>query len=115
MNRNLTTQVGFCKFETVLKRRVLTATILGALLLAPVVARSATAGSFALVLSMKQFRRLHTATLLLNGRVLVAGGAPFLPAATSEIFDPLTETWTNSGPLTRGANFTQQPCCRMVG
>ena len=60
-------------------------------------AAAAATGSFTLVGSMKQFRRLHTATLLLNGKVLVAGGAPLLPAATSEIYDPFTTTWTNSG------------------
>jgi len=54
---------------------------------------------------MGQFRRDHTATLLLNGTVLVAGGAPFAQAATSEIFDPFTATWTNSGPLNTGREF----------
>ena len=67
---------------------------------------SATAiGSFTLVGSMSQFRRQHTATLLLNGKVLVAGGAPFLPAATSELYDPVTTTWTNSGALSIGRKF----------
>jgi hypothetical protein len=51
---------------------------------------------------MNQFRRQHTATLLLKGKVLVAGGAPFLPVATSELYDPVTQTWTNSGPLNCG-------------
>ena len=34
----------------------------------------------------------HTATLLSDGRVLVAGGAFFKPSA--EIFDPIANTWT---------------------
>ena len=59
-------------------------------------------GSFTLVGSMKQFRRQHTATLLSDGRVLVAGGAPVLVAATSEIYDPSTTTWTHSGALNTG-------------
>src|SRR5213593_933619 len=62
-------------------------------------------GCFSLVGSMSQFRRVHTATLLTNGQVLVAGGTPFAEAATSEIYDPFTTTWTNSGPLTRGRAF----------
>ena len=66
---------------------------------------SAAAGSFTLVQPMNQFRRQQTATLLLDGRVLVAGGTPFLKAATSEIYDPLAETWTTSGPLAAGREF----------
>src|SRR5437773_1110231 len=66
----------------------------------PSLARSATTGSFTFVQPMKQFRRQQTATLLLDGRVLVAGGAPFLPAAISEIYDPIAENWTSSGSLT---------------
>ena len=68
---------------------------LGALVFNPVWASSAANGSFTLVQPMKQFRRQQTATLLLDGKVLVAGGAPFLQAATSEIFDPITGNWTN--------------------
>src|SRR3954467_9746936 len=78
---------------------------LGALAVSPTSARSATAGSFTFVEPMKQFRRQQTATLLLDGRVLVAGGAPFLPAATSELYDPISQNWTNSGPLTFGREF----------
>jgi len=58
---------------------------------------------------MSQFRRQHTATLLLNGKVLVAGGTPLSPAATSELYDPVTTTWTNSGSLTVGRN-TRRLC-----
>src|SRR5882724_10023241 len=72
---------------------------LSALVLKSIAAQPASPGSFSLVGSLSQFRKLHTATLLCNGKVLVAGGAPFAQAATSEIFDPLTATWTNSGPL----------------
>ena len=36
----------------------------------------------------------HTATLLQNGTVLVAGGAP-----RAEIYDPATGTWTSTGSL----------------
>src|SRR5262249_44502277 len=62
-------------------------------------------GSFPLFESMKQSRRQQTATLLLDGKVLVAGGAPFVPAATSELYNPVTASWSNSGALTTGREF----------
>src|ERR1700752_4232295 len=78
---------------------------LSALLLNSVAAQPSSSGSFSLVGSMSQFRKFHTATLLSNGKVLVAGGTPFAQAATSEIFDPFTATWTDSGPLNAGREF----------
>src|ERR1044071_6667866 len=56
-------------------------------------------GSFTLVQPMKQFRKLHTATRLANGKVLVAGGRPFPQTGVSELYDPDTETWITSGAL----------------
>jgi hypothetical protein len=46
-------------------------------------------------------RAHHTATLLLDGRVLVAGGADASGTATAsaELFDPVTETWRLTGDL----------------
>jgi len=49
-------------------------------------------------------RSRHTATLLRNGRVLVAGGSgsgvvPGAAIASAEIFDPATGTWTLTGSL----------------
>src|ERR1041385_5411471 len=93
------------------RRKILNIVAIATLPLAPAAARSATAtqsattGSFTLVQPMKQFRRQQTATQMLDGRVLVAGGLPFLPAATSEIIDPITGNWTNSGPLAAGRAF----------
>src|SRR5687767_6620113 len=40
-------------------------------------------------------RSRHTATRLLDGRVLVAGGA----SATAEVYDPGTTTWTLVAPM----------------
>jgi hypothetical protein len=54
---------------------------------------------------MGQFRKLHTATLLPDGKVLVAGGAPLTQAATSELYDPPTEKWANSGMLNVAREF----------
>ena len=40
-------------------------------------------------------RSQHTATLLFDGRILVAGGAT---QKTSELYDPDTDEWTSSNP-----------------
>jgi len=42
----------------------------------------------------------HTATLLPNGKVLVASGP------SSELYDPTTGTWATTGSLTDRANYT---------
>src|SRR5205807_6227493 len=51
----------------------------------------------------------HTATLLTNGKVLVAGGffIDGLPNITdrSELYDPATGTWGNTGNLNSGRRF----------
>lgn len=46
-------------------------------------------------------RAAHTATLLPNGQVLVVGGTSPNPAVlnTSELYDPLTNTWHQTGNL----------------
>ena len=46
-------------------------------------------------------RGIHRATLLPNGKVLVAGGLAngFRPLATAELYDPTSETWQATGSL----------------
>ena len=48
-------------------------------------------------------RYAHTATLLPNGKVLVAGGMGsdtcFTPTSSAELYDPDTATWTPTGSL----------------
>jgi len=41
----------------------------------------------------------HTATLLLNGKVLVAGGDNGTELASAELFDPLTGAWSATGSM----------------
>jgi len=41
----------------------------------------------------------HTATTLLDGRVLVAGGTEFAGLPSAEVFDPSTFAWTPTAPM----------------
>ena len=53
-------------------------------------------------------RRNHTATLLLNGKVLVAGGFNRNTASvvgTAELYDPATGTWTPTGSLATARDY----------
>ncbi len=60
-------------------------------------------GTWAFTGAMTTARRHHTATLLQNGKVLVAGGAlddaATVSLDTSELYDPATGTWTETGLL----------------
>src|SRR2546430_1874267 len=50
--------------------------------------------------SLNTVRREHTATLLPNGMVLVAGGfAPNSVLASTELYDPASRIWTPTGSL----------------
>jgi hypothetical protein len=51
---------------------------------------------------MAQPRAYHTATLLSNGRVLVAAGrTESNPLASAEVYDPATRSWASTGSLTQ--------------
>src|SRR6266480_4313393 len=47
--------------------------------------------------SLNTARDLHTASLLPNGMVLVAGGAATGDLASAELYDPASGTWTPTG------------------
>ena len=49
--------------------------------------------------SLATARDAHTATLLPNGRLLVAGGYDGSELADSELYDPASGIWTISGSL----------------
>ena len=64
------------------------------------------AGTFRSVGGMTIARRLHTATLLADGRVLVVGGYGEGDAlASAEIFDPATGTFSATGSLRTARGF----------
>src|SRR5205809_645743 len=50
-------------------------------------------------------RRDHTATLLPNGKVLVAGGVNVGELASAELYDPASKTWTATGSLNTARIF----------
>jgi hypothetical protein len=58
-------------------------------------------GKWTLTGSLSFGRSSHKATLLPDGRVLVAGGAGAgaKPLASSELYDPTTGAWTITGPM----------------
>ncbi|WP_223292112.1 kelch repeat-containing protein [Defluviicoccus vanus] len=60
---------------------------------------------------MSRPRILHTATLLPNGKVLVAGGAAeylsLTATATSELYDPLSGKWSVTGSMKTPRNYHQ--------
>ena len=58
-------------------------------------------GTWSLTGSLNTARYDHTATLLPNGMVLVAGGedSNFVATADAELYDPVTGTWTPTGSL----------------
>src|ERR1041385_7501526 len=59
----------------------------------------ATSGSWTATGSLAVARYVHTATLLPNGKVLVAGGYNGSYLTSAELYDPATGTWTATGSL----------------
>ena len=63
---------------------------------------------------MTEARTQHTATLLLNGKVLVAGGriGPNMDGSTTsaELYDPDTRTWSATGTMA-AARAAAPPRC----
>jgi PKD repeat protein len=58
-------------------------------------------GTWTVTGSLNTARLYHTATLLPNGQVLVAGGIGngITPLASAELYNPATGVWTVTGPL----------------
>jgi hypothetical protein len=73
-----------------------------AMLVTVTLASAAASGSWTLTGTMTSPRTSATATLLRNGKVLVAGGFSAQPVSTAsaELYDPATGTWAPTGPMT---------------
>ncbi|CAF1454887.1 unnamed protein product [Adineta ricciae] len=50
-------------------------------------------------------RNEHTATLLLNGKVLVTGEDNNSPVVTAQLHDPLTNNWTLTASMSVPRNY----------
>ena len=70
--------------------------------------RSATAQNFTTTGSLNVARLWHTATLLNNGMVLIAGGVDRTTGnttASAQLYNPATGTFTTTGSMTTARNF----------
>lgn len=65
------------------------------------------AGTWTAAGAVAQGREFHTATLLANGRVLVAGGygTNYTYLSSTELYDSASGTWTSTGALGAGRYF----------
>jgi N-acetylneuraminic acid mutarotase len=72
-----------------------------------------TAGTWTSTGNLHTARGSHTATMLPNGNVLIAGGHNEGSGAllSAELYDPIAGTWTSTGNLNVAAPSTQRRCC----
>jgi hypothetical protein len=63
------------------------------------------ANNWTTVAPLSVARYAHTATLLPNGKVLVAGGYDGGRIATTELYDPIEDTWTTIAPLNMARDY----------
>jgi hypothetical protein len=91
----------FSKLEAIVGSLLLTALLAIGLLTSPVPAIAQGSGTWTLTGSLNTARTGHTATLLANGQVLVAGGVNTAGAvlASAELYNPATGTWSLTGSM----------------
>ena len=66
-------------------------------------------GTWSPTAALTTARKSHTATLLPNGKVLVAGGSfNSNPVASAELYDPATGTWTRHRVPERGPRLSHR-------
>jgi hypothetical protein len=54
---------------------------------------------------MSTARSNHTATLLADGRVLVAGGYNGAYLSSAELYDPATDSWSAAAPMSTAREY----------
>jgi hypothetical protein len=82
--------------------------LVGSIFCSAAVAAAQSSGTFSRTGSMTTARSGHTATLLPNGKVLIAGGrqgAPETLLDSAELYDPAQGTFTATGHMTTGRVF----------
>lgn len=64
-------------------------------------------GTWAFTSAMSIARRNHTATLLINGKVLITGGTDTVgtPLNTAELYDPTTGSWSPAGTMAKARTY----------
>jgi len=85
--------------STYLKLKAITTLALVLLIVAAVLPMASLAAGWTPTGSLATARADHSATLLPNGKVLVAGGQTPLALTSAELYDPVTGTWSATGSL----------------